>query len=45
MRYEAFNYVECTIPAGMTIREYRRAEAPSRRRLRHRMPRLLKRMT
>ena len=45
MRYEAFNYVECSIPAGMTIAEYRRSEAAPRKGLRQRMPRLLNRMT
>lgn len=44
MRYEAFNYVECSIPAGMTIAEYRRSEAPPKRRF-QRMPRLVKRLT
>ena len=45
MRFEAFNYVECSIPAGMTIAEYRRPAVPPEHHRHQRIPRLLKRRT
>jgi len=45
MRFEAFNYVECTIQAELTIAQYRHCEAAPKRRRRHRIPRSLKRIT
>ena len=45
MPAEAFNYLECSLPDGQTLGEYRRARAQARPRRAHRMPRLLSRMT